>query len=213
MSAAYGLVSVAATVGLEAILVRPRRSIGGFTAQVTLSEAHTDDLEISDHPVELGAAASDHAYKLPAQLIIRCGWSNSPTASGLLRGAEAAINGTINGVQSILNGNSESQVKAIYQQLLKMQADRELLDVYTGKRFYNNMLVKSLVTETNQETENSLIVTVTLRQLIIVTTRTLTLPGSAPASDSKNLKAPEKNTLTSNGGAKQAKPAAYTGAR
>lgn len=37
--------------------------IGVLIPSVVVSEKHTDTLEITEHPVEVGAAVADHAYK------------------------------------------------------------------------------------------------------------------------------------------------------
>ena len=51
MSGALGYVVAGAQIGLDSILIRPRRGIGPLVAQVTLDEVHHDDLEITEHPV------------------------------------------------------------------------------------------------------------------------------------------------------------------
>lgn len=44
------------------------RSIGGIIPDVTVEETHSDEMEITQHPVQQGAAISDHAYKKPMSL-------------------------------------------------------------------------------------------------------------------------------------------------
>lgn len=205
MNAAVGFLQAGAVLGRDAILVRPRRSIGDFTAQVTIEETHQDDMEITDHPVELGAKITDHAFKLPSQLTIKCGWSDSPTPGNFFQSLRNAVTGTINGVKNI-RGNGPSAVKDVYANFLKLQDDRTLIDVYTGKRVYTDMLVKTLHTQTDIDTENSLILTVTLRQVIIVSTKTLSLAATSIASAPDDLKNPEKNAVQANSGAKQLIP-------
>ena len=48
MSAFSGFVNAALQYGINAILVRPKRSVGPFEMQVVMEEQHTDDLEITD---------------------------------------------------------------------------------------------------------------------------------------------------------------------
>ena len=150
-------------------LFKPKRSIGEFVAQVTISETHSDDMEITD----------------------------------LLSTGKALVSGGLSGLQSTLSGNSETQVKAIYAKLLKAQADRTLMDVYTGKRIYKDMLVKSIHMETKEDTENSLIVTITLRQVILVTTQTLKVVSASIATDTTQLADAKKNAVPVNNGTKQ----------
>lgn len=181
MAASIGLITAAAQLGLEAILVRPKRAIGPFEAQVTLREVHTDELEITDQPVEEGSLVTDHAFKRPSEVVIECAWSNSPQRLGLLSGLAGAVTGTVQGVNAIVTGNSLDQVRDVYQKLLDLQATRERFDVFTGKRVYKDMLIKSLRTDTDKESANILRVTVHLRQIIIATVQLVTI--SAPAED------------------------------
>lgn len=201
-AAATGLVAAATTFGLEAILVKPRRSIGTLIPYVVVEEVHQDRLEITEHPIEQGAAIADHAYKRPAELTLRCGWSNSPAVSGLLSGLAAAPGATVAGVQSILSGNATSQVREVYDKLLQLQASREPFTVYTGKRVYQNMLLQALSVTTDAKSENSLIVVASLRQIIIVQTQLVTI--SAPASAQTD---PGATQPPSNKGVKALQPA------
>lgn len=186
MGQAIGIVTAVAQLELESLLVKPRRGIGPFTAQVTIEEVHTDELEITDQPIEAGARVTDHSFKRPAELVVRCGWSDSPSHIGVMDGLLGA--GTIAGVGAFFGGEGISQSKAMYTKLLALQALREPFEVYTGKRVYKNMLIKSLKVTTDKESESSLMVTVVLRQVIIVSTRTLIVgaPPEALANPSSN---------------------------
>jgi hypothetical protein len=42
---------------------------------VVVSEKHSDTLEITEHPVETGAAISDHAYKRPSEVVMEVGFA------------------------------------------------------------------------------------------------------------------------------------------
>ena len=41
------------------------RSIGGIIPDVTIEEVHTDEIELTQHPVQQGAAITDHKFKKP----------------------------------------------------------------------------------------------------------------------------------------------------
>lgn len=177
MATLPGIAAAAAQLGIDSILIKPKRAIGAFTAQVTVSEQHQDDLQITDHPVEQGSTISDHAYMLPATVTITAMWSNSPSDSSILNGLVRGVTGTVSGSQSLLTGNSASQVKDIYAKLLELQSSRIPFDVYTGKRFYKNMMVQRMSVATDKSTENVLSVSITCRQVIIVGTRTVSVPA------------------------------------
>ena len=181
-----GILTMGAVLGAETLLIKPKRGIGSFVAQMTLREVHTDDLEITEHPVELGVSVADHAYRKPAEVVIECGWSNSfstPNASlpASLLGSAVA---TLGGIGTLLGGGAPGQIMDIYKQLVDLQRSRTPFDVFTGKRIYKNMLIKTLVETTDKTTENMLMITATLREVIIVKTQIMTL--SAPQASMMN---------------------------
>lgn len=153
------------------------RNIGGFSADVTVSEEHTDELQITDHPVETGANVSDHAFKLPMRVVIRVGYSDSS-----------------------INASGTGYVKDIYDKFVTLQNTRQPFDVMTGKRSYKNMLIQSMATTTDETTENSLILVVTCREVIRVSTK-VTSVGSPDQH-----KSPEKTSELTHSGTVQPVP-------
>ena len=203
MSASVGFLTAAVQLGVDTITFnnRPKRTIDTFTAQVTLEEKHTDNLEIVEHPVELGAPIADHSFLRPAELVLTVGWSNSPGSASLLGSLASAVTGTLGGISSLLTGNSVSQVKDIYDKFLTLQRERRPFEVNTGKRLYKNMLIRSIDTSTTDKTENSLMLRVALHEILVVSTKTLTI--SAPPAAQKS---PEVTTPTTDAGTKQLAP-------
>ena len=190
MPQTQGLLTAATVLGLQSLLIKPTRMIGDLIAQVTVEEVHEDTLEMTDQPVDVGAVITDHSYMQPASLIIQCGWSNSPSNPGVGGGLLSALTGTAAGVSAILGGAGLSQVNAMYQQLQNLQRSRIPFDVYTGKRFYQNMLIKSLKVTTDKETENSLHVTATFRQVILVSVTTINVTAPASAQTNPEITVP-----------------------
>ena len=131
--------------GQYALITTASRSIGMIIPNVTLEEAHTDVLRVTDHPVEVGAAISDHAFKMPCEVVMQVGWSDS-------------------------TGDYEGYSASIYSELLSLQALREPFDVSTGKRLYQNMLIGLLHMKNTEETEHALICTVGMREVLITST-------------------------------------------
>lgn len=152
-----------------------QRNIGGFIADVTVSEQHVDELAITDHPVEQGAAVTDHAFKRPSVVVIEAGFSDA---------SYAAL-------------GDPNYVNDIYDAFLTLQASRQPFDVVTGKRAYSNMLFQRISTRTDEKTENALFLTCECREIILVNTQTVALPN---ADAQKN---PEVTAPTQNGGAMQ----------
>ena len=153
----------------DGIVLVPRRGLIGdngviVVPQATIEEKHTDDLEITDHPVQLGAAITDHAFKRPSEITIQMGFSNSPS---YLSPSDKYDN--------------PLDVNQVYQALLDLQSQRVLMAVNTGKRNYQNMLIKGLVVTTDNKTENALFITVQCKQVIIVNTTTVQLTKTTQA--------------------------------
>lgn len=151
-------------------LLMSGRSIGGIIPDVTIEEHHTDTLTITDHPIETGASITDHAYSNPAEVTMRAAWSNS----------NSIVNSIVSG--SLLSG-SISNANDLYRQLLDLQKLRQPFDLVTGKRTYKNMLIKSLAVTTDKDSENALIVTIILRQVILVQTTSTTVPDASVQTD------------------------------
>ena len=176
---------------------------GSIAIQCTLEESHFDELQITDHPVEFGAMISDHSFKKPAEVIIRAGWSNAGLQSII-----TDISDTINLVSSLLEGASIpnapfNYAEQVYDQLLTLQVSGQPFQIITGKRTYNNMLLRSLAVTTDEKTENALFVTAVCRQIIIAYTSTSIINQLNPA----NLNNPQANTPVQNQGAVNLTPA------
>lgn len=158
------------------VLVRPRRSIGGLYPDVIVEESHEDSLQITEHPVEQGAAINDHAFKKPEVVTIRGGVSDSSAEGGEKPGQE------------------------FYEKLLELQKKREPFDIVTGKRQHKNMLLESLSVVTGPDTENCLLFTAGCREVILVKTQVTSVPPR------KNHASPGKTGATDDKGQKQAQP-------
>lgn len=169
----------------------PSGNIGGIDIHATLEEIYTDTLQSTMHPVERGAPITDHAFKRPAEIVIRCGWSNS----GL--DAFAAF------VQSLFSGqmSANDYVSGIYSKLLALQESRVPITVTSSKQIYQNMLIASLQVKVDEKSSNILLCIATLRQIIMVSTQATTLP---PKENQANA---ASTAGTENTGVKQATPA------
>jgi hypothetical protein len=148
----------------------PQGNIGGIDIDATLEEVLHDSLQVTEHPVEAGALITDHSFQRPCELVLRCGWSNS--SLGSLVGEIIAL---------IDNGSASvsDYVTGVYFSLLRMQQSRVPFDVVTTIRQYKNMLMTGVQLTRDQKTSQALMVTATLREVIIVSTQSTTLPPKA----------------------------------
>ncbi len=168
-------------------LFSPPRSIGGIVANITLMEEGIDTYTITEHPVEVSSggingAISDHMYRNPAILVIRAGWSNSRP--------EALVETAVSLVTGLFNGGNFGQLPSfnlnyaasIYQQLLALQASRVPFEILTGKRVYENMVIRSLRQTTDEHSENALLTELICQEILTVTTSTVTTPDPSQST-------------------------------
>lgn len=176
---------------LDFIQLTPRSSIGGIEIQATLEEIHNSTVQITEHPVELGAEITDHAFKKPEEVVLRCAWSNS-SPQALLGSVQRLFSGDLSG---------SDYVSDVYSQLRALQDLRAPFEIVTTTRRYQNMLITALQVTRDQKTGNALVCTATCREVIIVQTKATTLP---PRQDQAS---PEETAEVEDRGTVQAVPA------
>lgn len=167
---------------VQTILIRPSRTFGVLVPNCAIEEEHLDRLAITEHPVEQGAAITDHAYKLPPEVTIRYGWSNSSAANALASGF---------GPLGVLGFGSESYAREVYAYMLQMQVKRIPFSMTTGKRVYQNMLIESLSTRTTEETEYAFIADAVCRQIILTQVRVTSVPKKEDQKEPQQTAPPE----------------------
>lgn len=142
---------------VDQILVSAGASIGGITPNVVVEEVSRDSLFITNHPVEKGAAISDHAFMMPKEVELRCGWSDS--------------------------GQFQGYSRLIQEALLALQARRQPFAAVTSKRVYSNMLITGIEVSTSAATQFALFARVLLREVLIVSTSTVATNSAGTQAD------------------------------
>lgn len=122
------------------IIPKSGRLIGTIIPDLVIEENTNDSIELTSHPVQQGAAITDHKYRKPTALKMT-----------LMQG-----------------GDTQADLSTKYQSLLTLQNGNDLFDVTTPKRFYNNMQIKSLTVTTDKLTENILSISAEFQEVVIV---------------------------------------------
>jgi hypothetical protein len=130
-------------------------------ADAVVTERHTDNVEVTDQPVEQGSLVSDHAYRRPSELTLTYYWAMASSTNV---------------------GSSQSFLQTLYKAILAVQNSFSLLTVATGKRLYKNMLIKGIDVLTDKDNENILNMTISLKEIIIATTTVVSLQSSSNMS-------------------------------
>src|SRR5580700_5469148 len=94
---------IALNVGQSVILALTRKAVFGgvngvtnpITVDTTIEETYEDLLEITEHPVQVGAQIADHSFKRPMEVRLRCGWSDSQSNLSEFGSLQQALTGSI----------------------------------------------------------------------------------------------------------------------
>lgn len=182
LTGAVGALAANAAGQVFSALFMTGRSIGGIIPDVTIEETHTDKLVTTKHPIERGAAVTDHAYKENPVVTMRVSWSDS----------SALIRSIVTG--SLLSGSITS-ANDLYKSLLDLQTSGKRFDLVTGKRTYDNMLLLQVRNTTDITSENSLMLELELEQQNVVQTAEVALVQTADQAD-PSATAPVQNAGT-----------------
>lgn len=155
-------------------LIYVKTNIGGWFFDAYLSLAHVSNLKITDHPVQTGANISDHAYLEPRELTIELAMSD--TASSIVDGQ--------------FSGSWSRSVKA-YEVLRELQAQRIPMQVLTRLGLYKNMMITALSVPDDYKTLYGLRASVTMKEVLVATTKTVKISARPQITGSTNRGQPE----------------------
>jgi len=158
-----------------AVFIQSTNSIGFIVPDIVIEEIGTDRTVLSENPIEVGTPSCDHAYRRPAEILMRCGWSDA-------------------------THQQNGYVQLIYATLIALKNSYQLINVMTFKRQYQNMLIESCILRNDATTEFALMVMVNCREIIITDTSNSQGSGissATPADPSAN--GPVVNTATPSG--------------
>jgi hypothetical protein len=158
------------TAGTEQIYV--------FDAVITAD--HRQDATITSFPVQTGAAISDHAYIMPAEITLDIGMSDAMEAYASSTSADVAYAG---GAWTLPGSLTKKSVSA-YATMLSWAQNRVLMSLTTRLFTYPNVMVASLAPQENAGTIASLRCRVTFKQIFLANIQTLS-PSARP-QDTQN---------------------------
>lgn len=168
------------TPGNAAQLVYLRDNIGGYFFDAIFRIEHLRSTQITEHPVQTGANISDHAYALPARLMMEIGMSDA--MASFLSGQ--------------FQGGPTKSISA-YQLLVDLQAKRQPLTVVTRLYRYTNMLIEHITAPDDVRTKTGLRCSVSMRQILMAEVPTTKPTTNAPQTTQTNNMG-EKQTQTPN---------------
>ena len=125
-----------------------KTNIGGYFFDGFMQVDHSIELEVTENPIETGAAVVDHAYVKPAQVTMKVMMSDVH--------------------QSLYPGQftgTRFRSTNAWHVLKKLQGDRIPFNIFTRLGLYENMLITSLQASDTADTFRALSATVTLREI------------------------------------------------
>jgi hypothetical protein len=132
-----------------------------ITIQATLEEVHHQSVEVTTHPVQSSANIADHSYNQPAEIVLRCAWSNSPPSMDVQLGAQL----------SLMNSGSlttQDYISGIFSQLTALKEARQPLSIVTSLMLYKSMLITGISVTRDQKTYQVLMCSITCKEVILV---------------------------------------------
>lgn len=142
----------------------------------SISEDHSVEAEVTEHPVEEGADISDHVRRKPDRLTIQ-GWiSNHPI---LINASETAV--------GIAGGDPDKRAQDGYEVLERIAKVGTQVAVFTTLKTYPRMLVLSLRAPRDATRGGLLDVTIGLKEITTATTELVEPPE--PVVQSKKPRA------------------------
>lgn len=145
-----------------------KTNIAGYFFDAVLQTNYSRSLTITQHPVETGAAISDHAYVNPVELTMQIGMSDVMTS---------IIPGQFS------QGSSRSQTA--FEVLMQLQSQRIPLDVMSMKfGLFKNMLIETIAAPDDYTTQLGLKATVTLKEVFVATVKTVKVSARPHVTDS-----------------------------
>lgn len=145
--------------------------IDGFEIDVTVSEEHSFDSEVTEHPVESGADVADHVRARPIVVTLEGVVSNTPI--GALRDRRSSAGST--------SPPSDALLK-----LLLIRDLREPVSITTALQQYDDMLLSSLSVPVGPD--DALNFRATFTQVVIVTNERTVVAVKEPRDAKKTTR-------------------------
>lgn len=158
-------------------LVYVKTNIAGYFFDAILQTNYTRSLTITEHPVETGAAVSDHAYINPVELVMQVGMSDV---------AKSIVSGQFS------QGSSRSITA--FQVLEQLQGQRIPMNVFCRLGLFKNMLIETIAVPDDYTTLYGLKATVTMKEVFVAKVKTVKISARPQVTDSTNSGTREPET-------------------
>jgi hypothetical protein len=132
------------------------------TLDACMAQSHEESNEVTQHPIELGAKISDHAFKNPDELKLEGIISNTP----------------LKYLFDTLTMDSDYALQQ-YEKLRDLMDKRYIATVLTSLWSYDSMILYNLSAPRTAANGNSILVNLSFRRIEIVASATVAAPDSS----------------------------------
>lgn len=155
-------------------MIYVKTNVDGWFFDAVLRVDHTSRLQITEHPVQTGAAITDHAFLEPKELVMEIGMSDV---------AKSRADGQFN--------DGWSRSVTAYQKLRELQANRIPVQVLTRLGLYKNMMVEVISAPDDYKTLYGLRATITLKEIMVAEVQTVRISARPQVTNSTQKGAAE----------------------
>lgn len=148
---------------LTQLFFKTKSYIGIIEIDSIVEESVTIESEITEYPVEAGANVNDHVIIKPAEFLMKGVVSDS---------SNYYIYDTSTIKDRFVGDVSKSKV--VWEQLLKLQAERQPFVLIQNLKSYSNVLITSLSTSQDKDTSRALFFTAALKEVILSSVEQIT---------------------------------------
>lgn len=157
-----------------------KTNIAGYFFDGFMRVEHSRELELTENPVETGAAIVDHAYVKPSQLEMEIMMSDVH---------QSYVPGQF--TEGPFRSNNAWKI------LRKLQEDRIPFSVFTKLGLYDNMLITRLTATEDSKSYRGLSAIVTLREIPVARVKKVAISSASQTTDSTQMGKVESVTTDS----------------
>ena len=160
-------------MSVESLFIKPNRSIDIYKLDNTHVESHSSELEISTHPVEIGAEITDHAVLKPEMLTVTGEVTDTPL--DVSQNQDGQIVFSDNDLFGSSTTDSKTRSQVAHELFKELQRDRVLVSIQTGLELYPECLIKNISISQDSDTSRTAIFTFKFQRVLLVESETLNI--------------------------------------
>ncbi len=177
-------------MAFENLFIRVKKSIGGIQLDGVIEERHTNTVRVTSNPVEFGADVNDHAIIDPKIINIRGVVTDTPIGFAAVENLVGSAVSAINSVFGSSTEENQTRTQQAYKTLIELMEIREPIEIQTGLKLYENMLITAVSVSQDKDTSRIVMLDITAQEIIITESEVVELSGDNLSGDTKTQASP-----------------------